>query len=90
MPALVQIQRLQMLAMSKTDVGPGATETQQLRVMVPAAGVSSPFSFVFGERLLMPWRAQSLVRLRLRIAYSVGGAAKQNQVDFAFPPGLMA
>lgn len=27
-----------MLAMSKPDVVPGATETQQLRVMVPAAG----------------------------------------------------
>lgn len=29
-----------MLAMSKTDVQPGSTETQQLRVMVSAAGVS--------------------------------------------------
>jgi AP-1 complex subunit gamma-1 len=27
-----------MLAMSKTDVTPGSTETQQLRVMVPAPG----------------------------------------------------
>lgn len=29
-----------MLAMSKTDVLPGSTETQQLRVMVPSKGVS--------------------------------------------------
>lgn len=33
-----QTQKLQMLAMSKTDVAPGSTETQQLRVMVPAPG----------------------------------------------------
>ena len=36
----LQTQKLQMLAMSKTDVQPGSTETQQLRVMVSAAGVS--------------------------------------------------
>lgn len=35
----LQTQKLQMLAMSKTDVSPGATETQQLRVMVAAPGV---------------------------------------------------
>ncbi|BGP57801.1 hypothetical protein JCM8202_002455 [Rhodotorula sphaerocarpa] len=36
--AVPRTQKLQMLAMSKPDVVPGATETQQLRVMVPAAG----------------------------------------------------
>ncbi|KDE04276.1 AP-1 complex subunit gamma-1 [Microbotryum lychnidis-dioicae p1A1 Lamole] len=36
--AVPKTQKLQMLAMSKTDVGPGATETQQLRVMVAAPG----------------------------------------------------
>lgn len=59
-----------MLAMSKTDVAPGSTETQQLRVMVPAAG--------------------SLVRLRLRIAYTAAGQPVQDQTDFAFPAELMA
>ncbi|GAA6036368.1 hypothetical protein JCM8097_001688 [Rhodosporidiobolus ruineniae] len=68
--AVPKTQKLQMLAMSKPDVQPGATETQQLRVMVQAAG--------------------ALVRLRLRIAYSVGGAAQQDQTDFAFPAELMA
>ncbi|KWU44614.1 AP-1 complex subunit gamma-1 [Rhodotorula sp. JG-1b] len=36
--AVPKTQKLQMLAMSKTDVAPGSTETQQLRVMVPAPG----------------------------------------------------
>ncbi|SCZ97607.1 BZ3500_MvSof-1268-A1-R1_Chr4-3g07292 [Microbotryum saponariae] len=36
--AVPKTQKLQMLAMSKTDVGPGSTETQQLRVMVAAPG----------------------------------------------------
>ncbi|SGY73574.1 BQ5605_C005g03306 [Microbotryum silenes-dioicae] len=36
--AVPKTQKLQMLAMSKTDVEPGATETQQLRVMVAAPG----------------------------------------------------
>ncbi|GAA5899944.1 AP-1 complex subunit gamma [Sporobolomyces salmoneus] len=36
--AVPKTQKLQMLAMSKTDVNPGSTETQQLRVMVSAAG----------------------------------------------------
>ncbi|GAA5843131.1 hypothetical protein JCM5353_007207 [Sporobolomyces roseus] len=36
--AVPKTQKLQMLAMSKTDVQPGSTETQQLRVMVSAAG----------------------------------------------------
>ncbi|GAA6059219.1 hypothetical protein JCM10212_006612 [Sporobolomyces blumeae] len=36
--AVPKTQKLQMLAMSKTDVSPGSTETQQLRVMVSTAG----------------------------------------------------
>ncbi|GAA5866099.1 hypothetical protein JCM8547_000597 [Rhodosporidiobolus lusitaniae] len=68
--AVPKTQKLQMLAMSKQDVQPGATETQQLRVMVQGPG--------------------ALVRLRLRIAYSVSGAAQQDQTDFSFPPELMA
>jgi AP-1 complex subunit gamma-1 len=38
--AVPKTQKLQMLAMSNTDVQPGKTETQQLRVMVSAPGVS--------------------------------------------------
>lgn len=38
--AVPKTQRLQMLAMSRQDVAPGATETQQLRVMVGAAGAN--------------------------------------------------
>lgn len=40
--AVPKTQKLQMLAMSKTDVAPGATETQQLRVMVAQPGVRCP------------------------------------------------
>ncbi|KAK4705065.1 AP-1 complex subunit gamma-1, partial [Phenoliferia sp. Uapishka_3] len=36
--AVPKAQRLQMMAMSRTDVAPGSTETQQLRVMVQAPG----------------------------------------------------
>lgn len=38
-----QTQQLQMLPMSNSDVQPGATETQQMRVMAPP-GVSYCFS----------------------------------------------
>jgi len=38
--AVPKTQKLQMLAMSRQDVAPGATETQQLRVMVGAAGAN--------------------------------------------------
>ena len=37
--AVPKAQRLQMMAMSKTDVSPGSVETQQLRVMVQTPGV---------------------------------------------------
>ncbi|GAA5913666.1 hypothetical protein JCM8208_005896 [Rhodotorula glutinis] len=38
--AVPKTQKLQMLAMSRQDVAPGATETQQLRVMVGAQGAN--------------------------------------------------
>ncbi|BGP51276.1 clathrin associated protein complex large subunit [Rhodotorula kratochvilovae] len=38
--AVPKTQKLQMLAMSRTDVAPGATETQQLRVMVAGSGAA--------------------------------------------------
>ncbi|KAH9839812.1 Adaptor protein complex AP-1 gamma subunit [Rhodofomes roseus] len=66
--AVPKSQQLQMLPMSNPDVQPGATETQQMRVIAPVG---------------------ANVRLRLRVAYSVGGRAVQDQVDFnGFPPGL--
>ncbi|KAI0704275.1 Adaptor protein complex AP-1 gamma subunit [Cytidiella melzeri] len=66
--AVPKSQQLQMLPMSNADVQPGATETQQMRVIAPAG---------------------ANIRLRLRIAYSIGGQPVQEQVDFAgFPPGL--
>ncbi|ORY88257.1 putative gamma-adaptin [Leucosporidium creatinivorum] len=80
--AVPKTQKLQMLAMSKTDVSPGATETQQLRVMVAAPGLADLSALAFARK--------ALVRLRLRIAYSINGAAQQDQTDFSFPAGLMA
>ncbi|TFK71641.1 Adaptor protein complex AP-1 gamma subunit [Pluteus cervinus] len=66
--AVPKSQQLQMLPMTNGDVHPGATETQQMRVLAPVG---------------------SNVRLRLRISFTVGGQAVQDQVDFAgFPPGL--
>ncbi|PAV19970.1 Adaptor complex AP-1 gamma subunit [Pyrrhoderma noxium] len=66
--AVPKTQQLQMLPMSSNTVSPGATETQQMRVIAPVG---------------------SHVRLRLRIAYSIGGRPIQSQVDFSgFPPGL--
>ena len=87
-----------MLAMSKTDVSPGATETQQLRVMVAAPGVSlslytTPLSVPLkqlADLSALAFARKALVRLRLRIAYSINGAAQQDQTDFSFPAGLMA
>ncbi|KAG9016713.1 clathrin associated protein complex large subunit [Tulasnella sp. 427] len=66
--AVPKTQQLQMLPMSNQTVAPGATETQQLRVIAPA-GVQ--------------------VRLRIRVAFTVGGQNFQEQVDFSgFPPNL--
>lgn len=81
-----------MLAMSRPDVAPGATETQQLRVMVPTPGVRiSTYSPSFHENdAYHCWVKQSLVRLRLRIAFTSGGVAHQDQTDYSFPTTLMA
>lgn len=82
-----QSQQLQMLPMSNPDVQPGATETQQMRVVAPP-GVS-PSDAHIGDRLNCPFLDKSNVRLRLRIAFTLAGQAIQDQVDFSgFPPGL--
>ncbi|KAG8945593.1 clathrin associated protein complex large subunit [Tulasnella sp. 424] len=66
--AVPRTQQLQMLPMSNQTVAPGATETQQLRVIAPAG---------------------AQIRLRIRIAFSMGGEDIQEQVDFSgFPPDL--
>lgn len=90
-----QTQKLQMLAMSKPDVSPGSTETQQLRVMVQAPGVRPLpplplFLLPSSTDPLSVRNEQALVRLRLRIAYTLDGAAQQDQTDFSFPAELMA
>jgi AP-1 complex subunit gamma-1 len=79
-----------MLPMSSPDVNPGATETQQMRVVAPV-GVSHHFLSCWRIVKLMVFFFQSNIRLRLRISFSVAGRAVQDQVDFGgFPPGLTA
>ncbi|KAG8895980.1 clathrin associated protein complex large subunit [Tulasnella sp. 408] len=66
--AVPKTQQLQMLPMSNQTVAPGATETQQLRVIAPAG---------------------AHIRLRIRVAFTIGGENVQDQVDFSgFPPNL--
>lgn len=66
--AVPKTQQLQMLAMTNGNVSPGATESQQMRIIAPQG---------------------AQIRLRLRITFSVGGSAIQDQVDFnSFPAGL--
>jgi len=66
--AVPKTQQLQMMPMSSPNINPGATETQQMRVMVPVG---------------------ALVRLRLRISFSMAGRTIQDQVDFSgFPSSL--
>lgn len=84
--------------MSRQDVNPGATETQQMRITAPV-GVSVAFantptrrsnwlSFLFGWGWGLS-EIQANIRLRIRISYSIGGRPIQDQVDFSgFPPGL--
>ena len=75
-----------MLPMSSPDVNPGATETQQMRVVAPV-GVSLLYWVPALYKLMLS--CQSNIRLRLRISFSVAGRAVQDQVDFGgFPPGL--
>jgi AP-1 complex subunit gamma-1 len=71
--------------MSNADVGVGATETQQLRVIAPP-GVSIVMYSLSTRQLI---DSQSNVRLRLRISYAMDGNQVQDQVDFSgFPPSL--
>lgn len=85
-PSPQQTQQLQMLPMSNPNVSPGATETQQMRVVAPV-GVSPSPSLIIKISHLFSF--QSNLRLRLRIAYTVAGQNFQDQVDFSgFPPGL--
>ncbi|KIY52989.1 Adaptor protein complex AP-1 gamma subunit [Fistulina hepatica ATCC 64428] len=66
--AVPKSQQLQMLPMSNPNINPGATETQQMRIVAPVG---------------------SIVRLRLRITFTMAGQQFQDQVDFSgFPPGL--
>ena len=71
--------------MSNPDVHPGAVETQQMRVIAPA-GVSPLLDL---SAILTHAPTQANIRLRLRVSYTTGGRAVQDQVDFSgFPPGL--
>lgn len=75
-----------MLPMSNPDVHPGAVETQQMRVIAP---VGVRILLAYSPILLTLNAEQSNIRLRLRIAFTLGGRAIQDQVDFSgFPPGL--
>ena len=86
----LQTQQLQMQPMSRPDVSPGTTETQQMRVTAPV-GVSIASSRPPTYRLITDFFpcVQANVRLRIRISYSMSGRPVQDQVDFSgFPPGL--
>lgn len=85
---LAQSQQLQMATMSNNTVAPGATETQQLRVLAPV-GVSVNTQSTHVLRMTGNYFLQSNIRLRLRISYNIDGRQVQDQVDFSgFPPGL--
>ena len=74
-----------MLPMSNTDVKPGSSETQQLRVTAPVGVRSYLFSYVDFFIVIV----QSNVRLRLRVSFTIDGRFVQDQVDFSgFPPDL--
>lgn len=74
-----------MLAMSNSDVHPGTTETQQMRVIAPP-GVCIPCCS--WNHFLTIYKSN--VRLRLRLSYTIAGREVQDQVDFSgFPPGLV-
>lgn len=81
-----------MLPMSSPDINPGATETQQMRVVAPVGVRCSLIELcVYWNTDYDHYHSQSAVRLRLRISFSVGGRAVQDQVDFSgFPPGLIS
>ncbi|KAJ7180533.1 adaptin N terminal region-domain-containing protein [Mycena filopes] len=63
-------------------------KSQQLQ-MLPMSNPDINPGSVETQRMRVVAPVGSAVRLRLRISYSVGGQAVQDQVDFAgFPPGL--
>ncbi|KAJ7077879.1 adaptin N terminal region-domain-containing protein [Mycena belliarum] len=63
-------------------------KSQQLQ-MLPMSNPDINPSAVETQRMRVVAPIGSAIRLRLRISYSVGGRAVQDQVDFAgFPPGL--
>lgn len=74
--------------MSNSTVNPGAVETQQLRVTAPpGVSILSPLASLY--RLTHVSLLQSLLKLRLRIGFSIAGQNIQEQIDFAgFPQGL--
>lgn len=83
-----QSQQLQMLPMSNSDVQPGTTETQQLRVIAPPGVSPCPLTSHPTAKLMLLLTKSSL-RLRLRVAFTIAGQAIQDQIDFSgFPPGL--
>jgi AP-1 complex subunit gamma-1 len=74
-----------MLPMSNPDVNSGSTETQTLRVIAPPGVSCGPRAATNTK----PCAAQSQLKLRLRIAFTMDGLAVQDQVDFAgFPQGI--
>jgi AP-1 complex subunit gamma-1 len=85
--------------MSRPDVNPGATETQQMRVTAPV-GVSltlflADFPLRYHGSLIVGSNSagsliyfffpctQANLRLRIRISYSMAGRPIQDQVDFS-------
>ena len=79
--AVPKSQKLQMMAISNTDIPIGGTATQQMRVMAQPE-VSCCHRCMCGLQLT---HLQAQIRLRLRIAFTVGGVAKQEQADFSTP-----
>lgn len=86
--AVPKTQKLQMLAMSNTDVEQGKTETQQLRVMVSQPGVSGRVSAVHGgcSRLFSvagsrPTEAQAVVHCRRRSEAGPNGLQLPAHID---------
>ena len=77
-----------MLPMSSPQVNPGATETQQMRVVAPVGVSMIPFLCSVPK---VSHCSQAQVRLRLRISFTIGGQTVQDQVDFSgFPQDLTA
>ncbi len=83
-----QSQQLQMAPISSPTIQPGSVETQELRVLTPV-GVRACVPFVSKTPTLTLRLMQAVIRLKLRIAYSVAGRVVQEETVFSgFPPGL--